>query len=470
MVDPNDPFAGPGGDAGDRTVVKPRPGGRAGGTGQMPSFNVPGPAPAAPQRAAAEPVELPGGGGINPLERAAAPLLALVHRLRHSLSHPDPVGLRTQIAAEIRAFEGRAREGGATPEQVFAARYVLCTLLDEVAMATPWGATSGWSTQSLLVAFHNEAWGGEKVFLLLEKLLQDPRNNLDMLELIYVALALGFEGRYHVLPNGRSQLDELRERLFRTLRTVRGDFERELAVRWRPAPVQRNPLTQYVPLWALGAFAGAVLLGLFLYLRGDINAQAEPVFTNIHALGENLGALVTRPAAPPALAAPAVAAATPAPSPLAAATKPLAAAPRLATFLAEEIRQGLVTVDDRADRSVVTIRGDGLFASGSATVKDNYRPLLSRIAQELKKVPGDVLITGHTDNRPIATLRFPSNWKLSQERAQSVLLQLSAETGQAERFTAEGRADTEPVAPNDSNDNRAKNRRVEITLFAPGTR
>jgi len=453
MVDPNDPFAGLAGDPGDRTVIRPRPGGRP-AAGPAPTSAPPPP----PSTAAVAPLELH-GGGVNRLERAAASLLALVPALRNSLNHPDPLGLRNRLALEIRAAETRARDDGATPEQLFAMRYVLCSLLDETVMATPWGTSSGWSAQTLLVQFHNETWGGEKVFLLLDKMLQDPRNNLDVLELLYVVLALGFEGRYHVLPDGRNQLEALRERLYRTIRTVRGEFERELSAHWRAAEVKRNPLSHYVPLWALGALAASLLLGLYLWLRTDINAQAEPVYANLHALGDDLAAKVTRP-----LAAPPPVAVTPAPPP------PKPVPPKLRGFLENEIRQGLVAVDDRDDRSIITIHGDGLFASASASVKENYLPLLGRIAAELKTKEGAVLVTGHSDNRPIRSLRFESNWKLSQARAEAVVQILAAGSGQPDRFTAEGRADTEPVASNDTADGRARNRRVEITLFAPGVR
>jgi type VI secretion system protein ImpK len=79
-------------------------------------------------------------------------------------------------------------------------------------------------------------------------------------------------------------------------------------------------------------------------------------------------------------------------------------------------------------------------------------------------VPGQVLITGHTDSVPIRSARFPSNWHLSQERAKSVL-QLLGDTVAPARLSAEGRADSEPVAPNDTKENKARNRRVEITLY-----
>ena len=130
-------------------------------------------------------------------------------------------------------------------------------------------------------------------------------------------------------------------------------------------------------------------------------------------------------------------------------------APRLAAFLKPEIDSGKVSVEDFADRSVVTIRGDGFFEPGSAVVASGVRPLLGRIAQALASTPGSVVITGHTDNVPIRTLRFPSNWHLSQERAEAVRQDL-AQNVPGNRLRADGRADAEPVAENGTPAGRAK--------------
>jgi len=89
----------------------------------------------------------------------------------------------------------------------------------------------------------------------------------------------------------------------------------------------------------------------------------------------------------------------------------------------------------------------------------------ARIGAALNQVPGPVLIAGHTDSQPIRSLRFPSNWHLSKDRAASVKALLGTSVAPA-RLSAEGRADTEPLFDNASADGRAKNRRVEITLFA----
>lgn len=434
----NDESSGPGVHSADRTQFMPRPGRRAAPAGNpppQPALNV----PSAP---------LPGGQahGLNPLESAAGPLLALLTRLRNTIAHPAPASLRAQLLGYLRQFEERAEAAGVVRNDVLLARYVLCTALDEAVMSTPWGSTSEWGKQSLLITVHNEAWGGEKVFQLLEHCLQSPRERLYLLELLYLCMCLGFEGRYRVMNNGRSELEALRERTSAAIRSARGEHERELAPHWRGLTLARDRLTQFMPPWVAVAIGLALLLLLLFVLRLKLAADAEPVFQNIHALGEIPVQSIDRPVVQPRLIE----------------------RPRLAGFLADEIRAGKVAVEDAVDRSVVTIRGDELFASGSATIVDDLQPLMLRIADAIRKVKGDVRISGHSDNRPIATLRFPSNWALSQARAEQVLQILAAKTGQPQRFTAEGRSDTEPLASNATAEGRAKNRRVEITVLAEG--
>jgi len=448
----DDPFGGPaagGGSAGsaggnDRTMIMPRPGGRAAEApaprAEAPS--APGPAPAMP----GAPLPSSLAQGLNPLERAAGPMLALLTRLRSTIAHPLPASLRAQLLAYLRQFEEQARAAGVAQDEVMLSRYVLCTALDEAVLSTPWGSASDWGKQSLLITLHNEAWGGEKVFQLLEHCLQNPRQRLHILELLYLCLCLGFEGRYRVMNDGRSQLEALRERTSATIRGVRGEFERELSPHWRGLSVARDRLSQFLPPWVGVAICLALLLLLLFGLRLMLAADAEPVFRNIHALGEIPVQTIDRPPLQPKLIE----------------------RPRLARFLADDIKAQRVAVEDAVDRSVVTLRGDELFASGSASVSDEVQPVLLRIAEALRQVKGAVQVTGHSDNRPIATLRYPSNWKLSQDRAQQVMDILAARSGQPERFTAEGRSDTEPLASNDSAAGRARNRRVEITVLAEG--
>jgi len=428
----DDPFALP---DSERTFMMPSPGGR-------PSRRVEPVAAASETGSNLGALEaLPPSNALGPLLSAASPLLNLMPQLRATLQHPNPGELRDALAQGIRTFESKAKAAGVSPEKVIAARYTLCTTLDETAASTPWGGSGAWANQSLLVLFHNETWGGEKFFQLLAKLAENAGANRDLLELMYICLALGFEGRYRVLENGRSQLEGLRERLFQLLYAQRGEYERELSAHWKGVTQTRGKILTSFPLWVFGAVLGILLLGLYFGFSISLNRSSDPVFAAIQAIHIKFE------------------------NPIPKSLPVVPAKPRLASFLAPEIEAGLVAVADQGDRSIITIRGDGLFDAGSATISEKVQPLLARIAEALNSVSGRVLVTGHTDSQPIRSTRFPSNWHLSQERANSVAQQLVATLHPADRIKAEGRADSEPIAPNTSPAERARNRRVEITLF-----
>src|SRR5438067_1546068 len=123
-----------------------------------------------------------------------------------------------------------------------------------------------------------------------------------------------------------------------------------------------------------------------------------------------------------------------------------------------------VEVGDAAEGELILLKGDHIFALGAARPDASVHAVIARIAAALDALPGAIVVSGHTDDQPIRTARFPSNWELSTERARSVASLMSAELRDPARLRAEGLADSEPVLPNDSAANRAKNRRVAILL------
>ncbi|WP_374247066.1 DotU family type VI secretion system protein [Zoogloea sp.] len=426
----DDPFAQP---PSDKTLIIPSPGGRS-----------PRPAAAAGVAPAmrferVDLVTLDWDTGLNPLIAAANPLLGLVPQFRQA-QHPDPTGLRDTLARAMGIFETKARDHGVAHEHVIAARYALCTFLDETAANTPWG-DKVWAQRSLLVQFHNEAWGGEKFFQLLGKLAETPTQHRDLLELFYLILSLGFEGRFRVLQNGRTQLASVREKLAQMLSNERGNVIRELSPAWQTTASAARPLRESVPLWAVSALATLLLAISYMLASFALNRYSDPTFSAILALkaGTQMPAAVVAPATPPPA--------------------------RLTHFLAAEIQAGRVVVRDLADRSIVTARGDGLFEAGSATLSPSFADLLERIGEAVTKVDGKVLIRGHTDNRPIRSARFPSNWHLSQARADAVAEALAPRLGNRPKIKTEGSADSEPVTTNETPEGRAQNRRVEVIVF-----
>ena len=433
MPNIDDPFT-----PSDATVLRPRPGAGKRGSGDVGEspFRVPAGAPSYVDPIPASAREFL-GAGLNPLVQAASPLLLLAGQLRGTLSSPDLAGLRRHTLDEIRRFEERARSSGVPNENVIAARYALCAALDEAVLSTPWGAQSEWAQQPLLVALHREAWGGEKFFEMLDRISQDPTRHIDLMELQYLCIALGFNGKYQVLERGHARLAEVQQDLYRKIRSHRGTTPGDLALRWRGVEDRRNRLVRYVPWWVVGAAALAILGVTFAIYYARLGSAAEPVHAQLAKVGiEEFTA--PRSTAP-------------------------AAGPTLKQLLAADERAMLLTVDEKDGRSVITLLAPDLFASGSATPNPAYAEMLGRISAALNQVPGQVLVEGHTDDQALRSFRYRNNFELSRERAVSVAMILQGTIDNPARLKWTGLGSSQPrYRPESTAENRARNRRVEI--------
>jgi len=135
--------------------------------------------------------------------------------------------------------------------------------------------------------------------------------------------------------------------------------------------------------------------------------------------------------------------------------------------LKKELKAGQVEVKQLRDGLRVNVAQDILFDSGSAALDGNGTSVLGKVATQLKKSPHQILVIGHTDNKPIGPAlvkQYPTNWELAGARAASVI-RLFVESGlSSKRLRAVSVADTQPVASNETEEGRARNRRIEIRL------
>jgi len=440
----------------DATILRPRPGagrrpapvsGPAGG-GQTADAADSQPLAAAPQARYSAPPNPPSGTveqltdysgtSTNPLVQAAVPLLVLAGRLRGQIANADVESLRRQAIEQMRKFEERSRRAEVPAEDVLAARYALCTVLDEAVLNTPWGAEGNWSAQSLLVTFHREAAGGEKFFQILDRVSGDPQRYLALLELLYVCLALGFEGKYRLDDRGASRLTEIRESLYRRIESLRESAEPELSPRWKGVEDRRNAVMRFVPLWVVVAACLVALVGTYIYLDTKLGARAEPVSATLARVGlESLDPVVPAAASAPTSG--------------------------LRQLLAQQIASGRVSVEESGGRTLITLTASDLFASGSATLNPTYETLVREVGRTLDSVPGRILVIGHTDDQPLRSLRFKDNYELSRSRALQVADLLRNVVKDTSRIEAAGKGSLEPrYLPADAPANRARNRRVEI--------
>jgi len=376
--------------------------------------------------------------GLNPIIAAANPLLNIAFFLHKTIELTDLEALREFLEQGIAKFRKKLKTNRRSTEEITNASYALCSFLDECVASTPWGDRE-WGKQSLLIQFHKETFGGENFFLILDKLTNNPKESIDLIELMYICLTLGFTGRYAVMSEGTRKLTAYREEIASIIHKERRQYARDLSPNWKPDPFSRTDTFQFSSLWTFTSLCGLILLSIYLSFSYLLNAASDAVFKDIEI-------------------------------PIRTESFPLKPIEQQswAYFLKEEIEAGLVFVRNEDDRSTVTLAGDGSFAPGSSSISEKFAPVLTRIAAALKSEEGQILIVGHTDNQPIRSLRFPSNWHLSKARAQSVMHFFATQGLTDNRLSAEGRAESDPVASNSTPEGRARNRRVEIVLIRPG--
>jgi len=141
----------------------------------------------------------------------------------------------------------------------------------------------------------------------------------------------------------------------------------------------------------------------------------------------------------------------------------------LQSVMADEIAANMMDIISTGDITMVRFQDQVSFPSGSGEFKQDFLPVLGKFLSVLQESKGQIVISGHTDDLPIATAEHRSNWDLSASRAASVARYIMEYTDiTADRITVQGYADSRPLVPNDSAENRAKNRRVEITILQPG--
>lgn len=221
----------------------------------------------------------------NRLIDAATPLLGLVIRVRRLADFHGVENLYQQVVDEVAAIDRELVEQGYERPTVVAYRYVLCAFIDEAVLGTDWGAHSVWSQHSLLSRFHNETWGGEKVFAITARMEQEPERYRDMLEFIYLCLCLGFEGRYKVMTNGRDEYEQIIRGLYEQIRGLRRDEDPQPLTRAldnvTPA---RNRLRTGLPLWGIGGLFVAAMAGVYTLYNIALNERIRDVLSVLEQL------------------------------------------------------------------------------------------------------------------------------------------------------------------------------------------
>jgi type VI secretion system protein ImpK len=437
----------------DRTVIRPTPGGRRG----VPPARTP--TPAAPRAAtpAAKPAPLPAvdpsappAVSVSPLAIAASPVLQLLSRLRAMRRPPDPQTLRECAVQYLHGFERQARDTGVAMELLRPAHYALCASIDELVLNTPWGAASGWAGQTLVAIFHHGTRGTDQFFDQLRQMQKTPDKFLPVIELMYLCISLGFMGRYRQ-ARGEGELERVRSEAHAAIVARRDAVGPELSGRWRGVAAPYRPGRGDLPVWVALAGGAALCGALLFWASTSLNAASD---------GLQAQALASLPSRMPQVARAGIVLPLPPPP-----TPPEPTAlDRLRASLQPDIDRRAVSLLGTAATPIIRIADHAMFASGGAVVQAASLPLLERISAALRNEGGSLRVVDYTDNQPVRSVQFPSNFQLSAARANAVRAIIARGVGNQARVSAEGRADADPIAPNTTAEGREQNRRTEIVL------
>jgi type VI secretion system protein ImpK len=395
----------------------------------------------------------PDVGASNPIMQAARPLLVLLANFRLTADHSRVEPLMDAIADEIAQVEGRLGQAGVSPEHIHISKYALCATADDIVQHLPGSDRLLWAQYSMLSRFFGITTSGVGFFEELQRVKAQPVLNYDPLELMHACLSIGFQGQYRV-AGGEVALQQVRRDLYQTLRAFKPRAPEDISPHWRGQEIKSPHFQRRLPVWVAGSAAAALLalvfIGLRILLGSPTDAMAERLDT-LHPMSEvRIERDVFKPLPPVVLVE-------------------SGQLERVRGRLAEDIKAERLIVDEARGKIVVKLRTDVMFAAGRDEVNEAYKGIIEHVAAALDPEPKEILIVGHTDKAKLRSrIRFKDNQDLSEKRASAVAAIMGPKLKDASRMQTSGRGPDSPLMPNNSEKNRALNRRVEIFLPRTG--
>jgi len=428
----------------DRTMIIPNPGGRRKSASPQtfqpspPEFSQPSQQQPAAQINLNASVQF---DGENILLSSASELIILASHIRSLEPSNSIEQLRRDIENLITKFDQQLSQINLSKEVCLTARYLLCCLLDELVLSTPWGSESAWSNQTLLSKYHNETSGGEKFFLIVNKLLEQPQRNIDLIELSFVCLSSGFCGKYRLSKQGESELLEISQRLYTPIEQIR-PISRDLSPTWQGVGDTKKGFVKGFPLPVFFLILGFILIAVYIAFLSSLKAKAEPLYQKVESIGWEQPVNQSQNIQPSLIDINKV-------------------ANSLKQVLRVYIDNKIVSIDERNDQIFIRFISTSLFRTGSSAINEDSLPDVNILVNAVKKYADRVLVVGHTDS----TGKPDSNWVISRKRAEAIAKWLTTSNQQLPNTMTRGVADTQPLVSDDSDYNRSINRRVELTLI-----
>ncbi|BFM48463.1 type IVB secretion system protein IcmH/DotU [Marinomonas sp. THO17] len=220
------------------------------------------------------------GHNDNPFIDAATNFFALSLRVKTLTDCPNIDDIYKQTIEEINIAEIELNEKGFDHTVIMAYRYILCVFLDEAVMGTEWGSDSVWAQYSMLSRFHNETWGGEKVFDIVQRLERDPNRYRELIEFVYQCLILGFQGKFKVMKNGKEEREKIIYKLHALIESNKESVA-QLSSPTQSVVSKKYKLSRQIPVWFIFLFFASGWVAIYLFYYFLLNSKSQDVLLQL---------------------------------------------------------------------------------------------------------------------------------------------------------------------------------------------
>lgn len=226
--------------------------------------------------------------GLNPLTDAAAYLFSIIGKLKQLKSYRHLNKLQKDLIHEVNQFQETAKARGYSSEYVLVSRYAICATIDDVLANTFWGSQNQWDNYNLLTVFNQESLNQDRFFTILERIIKDPNQYIDLMELMYICLSLGFKGKYRSTEFGNTQLEQITHALYKRIRAHHGILNKALA----PFPIKTSSAFRHssspASLWSIALITTLTIFIFFITLGYLLDTVSNQAYKELVSIGKSL--------------------------------------------------------------------------------------------------------------------------------------------------------------------------------------
>lgn len=221
--------------------------------------------------------------GLNPVVDAASYLFSILGKLKQLRDYHQLHELQAELIQEINSFQDTIRNYGYNAEYIVVCRYIIAASFDDIISNTPWGGQGQWEPYLLLKALNQDSEHHDKFFSILERALKEPALYIDLMELIYIALSMGYKGQYRTTEYNHFQLEQITHGLYQHIRTYRGQLSKTLSPTPLKAPKTKRQTVKREKTSPLFIFfiTACVVMTVFVSLGYLMDLISNEAYKNI---------------------------------------------------------------------------------------------------------------------------------------------------------------------------------------------